>query len=129
MDDQLKLSLPRRLLSYLICSLIAFQPLLPAFSAAIAPVTPGTNVDAAGNGVPVINIATPNAAGLSHNQYQNYNVGQEGLILNNATGRLTQTSWVDLSRTTRISKQGRKPGPLSMRWWVLTVHSYRAIPR
>lgn len=25
MDDQLKLSLPRRLLSYLICSLIAFS--------------------------------------------------------------------------------------------------------
>ncbi|WP_261666541.1 hemagglutinin repeat-containing protein [Erwinia mallotivora] len=91
MDNRQPVSAARRLLSYLVCYLLAVQPMLPVVAAEITPVTPGTKVDAAGNGVPVINIATPNQAGISHNQYQQYNVGSEGLILNNATGQLTQT--------------------------------------
>ncbi|PXV73498.1 hemagglutinin repeat-containing protein [Pantoea sp. PNA 03-3] len=91
MDDRQPVSLARRALSYLICYLVAVQPMLPVMAAEITPVTPGTKMDAVGNGVPVVNIATPNQAGISHNQYDQYNVGQQGLILNNATGQLTQT--------------------------------------
>ena len=36
------------------------------------------------NGVPVIDIVAPNASGLSHNQFLDYNVGQPGVVLNNA---------------------------------------------
>ena len=41
-------------------------------------------VSIAGNGAQVINIVAPTAAGVSHNQYQDFNVGKPGAVFNNS---------------------------------------------
>lgn len=74
-----------RLLSYLVSALIAGQPLLPAVGAVITP---------------------QNGAGISHNRFTDYNVGKEGLILNNATGKLNPTQLGGLIQNNPSLKAG-----------------------
>ncbi|MCX2545953.1 hemagglutinin repeat-containing protein [Pseudomonas sp. COW5] len=84
------LGMPKRGLAFLLANVMFWQPMW-AQADGIVVANPGTSLGQAGNGVPVINIATPNGAGLSHNQFHDYNVGAQGVILNNVAAQTGQT--------------------------------------
>ncbi|WP_434697113.1 filamentous hemagglutinin N-terminal domain-containing protein [Pseudomonas sp. Z1-14] len=84
------LGMPKRGLAFLLANVMFWQPMW-AQAEGIVVSAPGTGLDRAGNGVPIVNIAKPNANGLSHNQFKDYNVGSNGVILNNATSRTQST--------------------------------------
>ncbi|WP_332770756.1 two-partner secretion domain-containing protein [Pseudomonas sp. ESBL1] len=83
--------LPKRGLAFILANAIFWQPLWAQAGEGIVVSAPGTSLDRAGNGVPIVNIAAPNGSGLSHNRFSDYNVGKQGVILNNATGRTQAT--------------------------------------
>ncbi|WP_425510107.1 hemagglutinin repeat-containing protein [Xanthomonas indica] len=76
----------KRGLAALLCCTVTWTS-LPLY-AQVAPVAnpdgrqPGQQ--AAANGVPVVDIVAPNARGVSHNRYSRFDVGSNGLILNNS---------------------------------------------
>ncbi|QOD67346.1 hemagglutinin repeat-containing protein [Pseudomonas brassicacearum] len=82
--------MPKRGLAFLLANVMFWQPLW-AQADGIVVSAPGTSLGQAGNGVPVVNIAKPNGSGLSHNQFKDYNVGSNGVILNNATNAAQST--------------------------------------
>lgn len=72
-----------------LCFLIIFNQIAPTYAQSItvdggAAASNQADLTTAPNGVPVINIVTPNGAGVSHNQFTDYNVTNQGLILNNS---------------------------------------------
>ena len=82
--------MPKRGLAFILANAMFWQPLL-AQADGIVVSAPGTSLGQAGNGVPIVNIATPNASGLSHNRFHDYNVGTQGLILNNVAAQTGAT--------------------------------------
>ncbi|SPZ21972.1 Filamentous hemagglutinin [Providencia rettgeri] len=83
LNEQLP-SRSKRILSYTIIFLTAVYPLHPAWGAAMTAADKNTQISQQNN-VPIINIATPNGAGISHNKFQQFSVDKQGAVLNNAT--------------------------------------------
>ena len=86
-----------RLTARIVIAFYISQTLLPAYAdslaltpAATAPAGQRPLLDAAQNGVPIVHIAPPSPGGVSRNQYDQFNVNPQGLILNNSTAA-TQT--------------------------------------
>lgn len=77
---------PRGKLRWAIASLFLVAQLPQAFAGGVtvAPGPGGTPQLQNQAGVPIVNIVAPNGAGLSHNQFLDYNVDRQGLVLNNA---------------------------------------------
>ncbi|WP_248741907.1 MULTISPECIES: hemagglutinin repeat-containing protein [unclassified Pseudomonas] len=84
------LGMPKRGLAFLLANVMFWQPMW-AQADGIVVANPGTTLDRAGNGVQIINIATPNGSGLSHNQFHEYNVSAQGVILNNGSSQASST--------------------------------------
>jgi filamentous hemagglutinin family protein len=78
----------RRILCNFLAFLILCPPQLLASGGiqvdAAAPARNRASLDAAQNGVPVVNIARPNGGGLSHNKFSEFNVDTRGVIINNS---------------------------------------------
>ncbi|UVM49024.1 hemagglutinin repeat-containing protein [Pseudomonas sp. B21-015] len=82
--------MPKRGLAFLLANVMFWQPMW-AQADGIVVASPGTSLGQAGNGVQIVNIATPNGTGLSHNQFHDYNVGTQGVILNNVANQTGAT--------------------------------------
>ncbi|MEZ2126789.1 MULTISPECIES: filamentous hemagglutinin N-terminal domain-containing protein [unclassified Sinorhizobium] len=107
--------LARKFIAFGLSGLIAFQPIL-AQAQQVAPDASALagnrpEVGAAPNGVPLVDIVTPNSQGLSHNKYNDFNVGAPGLILNNFNG---ETGTSKLGGITPGNPNLRNSGPASV---------------
>ncbi|HID9460754.1 TPA: DUF637 domain-containing protein [Proteus mirabilis] len=77
------ISRKQRLISYCIIYLTAIYPLHPAWGSVITSSDKKITINQQNN-IPIINIATPNDSGVSHNRFNVFNVNKQGAVLNNS---------------------------------------------
>jgi filamentous hemagglutinin len=55
------------------------------------------------SGTPIVNITAPNSAGVSMNQYSRFDVGTQGVVLNNATTSTTSSKGLNIAANANLS--------------------------
>lgn len=107
------LSPARRAISALLITALTFSSLSAALTRTVAaqpPVQPAngrTGLDVTPAGTPIVNIAAPDRHGTSHNVYDRFNVGREGLIFNNSPGIGDSTLGGTLIANPNLARNGR----------------------
>jgi filamentous hemagglutinin family protein len=91
---QLFTTFSTQLRNFVVMFLVLVMSFYPPIVLASTPVsgllpdgTTNTTVDRAPNGTPLLNIAAPNASGMSHNKFTDYNVSAQNLVINNVSGQ------------------------------------------
>ncbi|WP_322896076.1 MULTISPECIES: filamentous hemagglutinin N-terminal domain-containing protein [unclassified Yoonia] len=80
-----------RVLNQLVTAVSVFALTMQPIMAQTVAAGDGPVIGNAPNGVPMVMIETPNGQGVSHNRYDQFNVGPDGLLLNNISGNFDTT--------------------------------------
>ena len=79
-------SIKQLFIAFLIGLVLCPHTMVHAGGIQVDPAAPAENqatMESAPNGVDVIQITAPNSSGMSHNMFTDFNVGPQGVIINN----------------------------------------------
>ena len=83
---------------------LTYVALATALSSTIVYADPTTYTHS--SGATVVDIEAPNAAGVSHNLYREFNVGSNGLILNNSDSDLNHATFGNIAKNNNLTNGG-----------------------
>ncbi|MGR7474504.1 filamentous hemagglutinin N-terminal domain-containing protein [Klebsiella aerogenes] len=83
---------------------LSYVALAAALSSTVVYADPSTYTHL--SGATVVDIEAPNAAGVSHNLYREFNVGSNGLILNNSDSDINHATFGNIAKNNNLTNGG-----------------------
>ncbi|EPQ3462129.1 filamentous hemagglutinin N-terminal domain-containing protein [Klebsiella aerogenes] len=83
---------------------LTYVALAAALSSTVVYADPSTYTHL--SGAKVVDIEAPNAAGVSHNLYREFNVGSNGLILNNSDSDINHATFGNIAKNNNLTNGG-----------------------